>query len=273
MKKITYILLPVLLVIASCKKDKEPTVETELTVNIIKPEQDSAPDAENKVLIEATAVSNVELKGYKLLIKSTANNEELYTHEETLSGKEATISHAWNYLTDTKTPVTLEMTVTATDGTEAKGSKSFVRERFVGYDSKLGLAVSMVHYKDEPINSVDKLDAEFTITNYGTTTYKKGEKLYINSRMNSEAYQDLAFFPNRTTAHELAEDLIPGGSITVKPGYIIPSQTIPFLPMFGASPADYLELCIVVWGNTAESVQFDANPLPTKCVSCGTYRP
>lgn len=258
---------------ASCKKDKEPIVETELTVSITKPEQDIAPDAESEVLIEATAVSNVELKGYKLVIKSTANNEELYTHEEELSGKEATISHAWNYLTDTKTPVTLEMTVTVTDGTVAKGSKSFVRERFVGYDSNLGLAVSMIHYKDNPINNVDKLDAEFTITNYGTTTYKKGEKLYINARMNGEVYQDLAFFPNRTTAHELTEDFIPGGSITIKPGHIIPSQTIPYLTMFGASPADYLEICIVVWGDTAESVQFDATPLPTKCVSCGTYKP
>ncbi|MGJ1525548.1 hypothetical protein ACR79H_07805 [Sphingobacterium spiritivorum] len=258
---------------ASCKKDKEPAVETKLTVNITKPEQDSSPDAENEVLIEATAVSNVELKGYKLMIKSTANNEVLYTHEETLSGKEASISHTWNYLTDTKIPVTLEMTVTTTDDTEMKSSRSFVRERFVGYDSDLGLAVSMIHYKAEPINSVDKLDAEFTITNYGAKTYKKGEKLYINSRMNGEAYQDLAFFPNRTTAHELTDDLTPGGSITIKPGYIIPSQTIPFLPMFGASPADYLEICIVVWGTTPESVKFDSNPLPTKCVSCGTYKP
>jgi len=273
MKKITYLLLLSLLVMASCKKDKEPVVETELTVNITKPEQDSSPDAEDLVLIEANAVSNVELKGYKLVIKSTANNEMLYTYEETLSGKEASISHTWNYITDTKTPVTLEMTVTTTDNTEAKASKSFVRERFVGYDSNLGLAVSMIHYKDEPINSVDKLDAEFTITNYGTKTYKKGEMLYINSRMNGEAYQDLAFFPNRTTAYELTEDLVPGGSITIQPGYIIPSQTIPFLPMFGASPADYLELCIVVWGTTAESVQFDSDPLTTKCVSCGTYKP
>lgn len=120
----------------------------------------------------------------------------------------------------------------------------------VTYDpnATIDLAVHYTNYTNGQISAQDTIQAEFSIINNGPLNLTIGDTIYISSKLNSTFF-GLDLLGNKT-AHILSADLVMGDSININPGYIVGSQTAPFV---GGTPMD---VCIYVWGQGISSVDF-----------------
>lgn len=137
MKYYSWILV-CLLVLTSCKKE---SITASVSIDIEKPAATASswPDAKKPVNIKATVNSNVELKQYRIAIKSTSDNIELYSHSEDVSGKSISINTDWEHYTEADVPVELSISVTEAGGQTFTEKRMFTRTSIPGYDKKMGL--------------------------------------------------------------------------------------------------------------------------------------
>jgi hypothetical protein len=135
------------------------------------------------------------------------------------------------------------------------------------YAQTTDLSINMVNYDENETTTNDTLWFEFNIENNGTVTYPAGDTLYGNLELNGIvlSLDLLGFAPSPII---LPEELAPGGSITLNYGYLLASQTIPFIP--GAT--DSLGVCLILWGDDIANIANfggDANPQDNK--TCFSY--
>jgi hypothetical protein len=115
-------------------------------------------------------------------------------------------------------------------------------------NATIDLAVHYNNYTNGEISSQDTIQTEFRIINYGPLNLTTGDTIYISSKFNNTFF-GLDLLGNKT-AHVLSSDLVMGDSITINPGYVLGSQTAPFV---GGTP---MSVCIYVWGKGIASVNF-----------------
>ena len=130
------------------------------------------------------------------------------------------------------------------------------------------LSIFMVNYDENELTTNDTLKFEFTISNNGSVTYPMGSTLYGNLELNGIvlSFDLLGFAPSPIV---LPQALAPGDSLTFNYGYLLASQTIPFIP--GAT--DSLGICLILWGDDLANIanfSGDLNPADNK--TCFNYQ-
>ncbi len=130
------------------------------------------------------------------------------------------------------------------------------------------LSIFMVNYDEYEVTTNDTLKFEFTILNNGSVTYPMGSTLYGNLELNGIllSFDLLGFGPSPII---LPQALAPGDSLTFNYGYLLASQTIPFIP--GAT--DSLGICLILWGDDLANIanfSGDLNPADNK--TCFNYQ-
>lgn len=140
---------------------------------------------------------------------------------------------------------------------------------FFNVNALPNLGISYVNYSNNQIFSHDTIQTAFTITNYGTTMYHTGDTLFVNVRINGILFS-LDLLSSAPTPLVLTGMLHTGDNVTVNPGYLLGSQTLPFFP--GATS---LDICMVLWGKGIASVSplFGGDSDTLNNVACVTYDP
>lgn len=134
------------------------------------------------------------------------------------------------------------------------------------------LSIDLLNYGEGEVSTNDTLKFEFVIKNLGAVTYAAGSTLYGNIEINGIvlSFDLLGFAPSPIL---LPTELKPGESQTFNYGFLLASQTIPFIP--GAT--DSLGICLILWGDDLANIanfSGDTNPADNKtCFSYLTPRP
>lgn|SRR5690606_21151954 len=258
-----------LLFISACN-DLPEDLRSRFSISVTTPLDKSKLEATDLLHIKATIKSEDELKQYSVHILSSTDSSVLFSSTELVSGKYIEINEKLDILLDTERSMILKIQATDINSESAERVIIVTKQAIHGYDERLGLAVSMIHYTENPVNDISKMKSEFVLTNFGEISYKKDETLYINSTFNNQ-YFDLRLIPGYTTALKLHKDLNKGDTLRFNPGYV-DGKAMLATNLPGIYQAPELKLCIVVWGTSEASVQH-YKPGATLCKACGTYKP
>jgi hypothetical protein len=132
------------------------------------------------------------------------------------------------------------------------------------------LSIQFFNYTNGQVFSTDTIKTRFIIRNNSSSvTLNIGDTLYVNARING-TLQALDLFSANASPIVLTKVLNNGDTLSVNPGVILGSLTLPFFP--GSTT---LEVCMIVWGKGKSSVgpTYGGDPNTANNVACVTYDP